>query len=279
MNGMNLQDFVTARYEQIAANLGHPDLTQDTFQTLEALSTDEVNKPALLAWLSDGLQKNDRRWEIRTALRCLAQIIQPRSYLEIGTRRGWSMAQVLSVAPRVNVYSVDMWIKNYGDVTNPGPEFVRAEMKRAAPDFVGNISFLNGNSHHLLPIFLDDIIPQQNGVDYTELIRQAENRPHQFDLVTVDGDHTALGAWWDLLDVMPHVALGGAVVFDDLLDRSDELFGDQPTSPFANRYPPLTNFKPSLKDVWLRIKRIFGNFAYIENYDGQPPIGVAIRMR
>lgn len=276
---MDLQQFAADRYQQIVSSLGNPRFTRDAVATLERMSSDEVNKPALLAWLQEGAQIGDRRWEIRTALRCLAHVIQPRSYLEIGTRRGWSLAQVLAAAPNVNVYSVDMWVENYGDVENPGPEFVRAEMKRAAPDFCGNLTFLSGNSHNILPVFLDNVMPRQNGFDKFTVMRHAESRPHLFDLITVDGDHTALGAWWDLLDVMPHVAIGGAVVFDDLLDKSDEMFGDQPTSYFANRHPPLTNFKPSLKDVWLRMKRIFGNFAYIENYDGQPPIGVAVRMR
>ncbi|RMF02195.1 MAG: hypothetical protein D6768_08935, partial [Chloroflexi bacterium] len=160
---MDLQQFAADRYQQIVSSLGNPRFTRDAVATLERMSSDEVNKPALLAWLQEGAQTGDRRWEIRTALRCLAHVIQPRSYLEIGTRRGWSLAQVLAAAPNVNVYSVDMWVENYGDVENPGPEFVRAEMKRAAPDFCGNLTFLSGNSHNILPVFLDNVMPRQNG--------------------------------------------------------------------------------------------------------------------
>ena len=35
-------------------------------------------------------------------------------------------------------------------------------------------------------------------------------------MITVDGDHTNLGAAQDLADVIPHVAIGGALIFDDV---------------------------------------------------------------
>ncbi len=276
---MACKTFIDNRLEAISAQLGDTALTRETLETLEAMAPDEVNKPRLSQWLQEGLTLNEQRWEIRTALRCLARTIQPRSYLEIGTRRGWSLAQVLAEAPDVRAYALDMWISGYGDVSNPGPEFVRTEMQQVAPDYKGNLTFLTGNSHDLLPIFLDGADPGEEFPGYLELVRHAENRPHQFDLVTVDGDHTAWGAWWDLIDILPHVALGGAVVFDDLLDTSDEQLGDQAVSRFANWRPPLTNFKPSLKDVWLRIQRIFGNFVFIDNPSGSPPIGIAVRVR
>lgn len=267
--------FAAERLQNIHACLGDPQVNAATLATLEAMAPDDVNKPALIRWIAEGLQNGERRWEIRTALRGLARVLQPRSYLEIGTRRGWSLAQVVSEAPHARIYSVDMWVDNYGGVANPGPGFLRQELARLAPDFQGEITFLSGNSHDLLPQLFEGGLPDAPAPD--ELRRQFEDRPHQFDLITVDGDHTALGAWWDLLDVMPHVAVGGAVVFDDLIDKSDELMGDRPASRFAHRYPPLTNFRPSLLDVWQRIKRVFGNFTYLENFAALPPIGVAIR--
>jgi len=270
--------FVRQRLDQLESLLGHPNLTRRTLETLEMLASDEVNKPPLIAWLNEGLARNDKRWEIRTALRCLARVIQPRSYLEIGTRRGWSLAQVVSEVPEVRVYSVDMWIDQYGGAENSGPEFLLQELRRVTPNYCGQITFLTGNSHDILPVFLDGAYADGSSPEL-ELVRQAEARPHLFDLITVDGDHTAVGAWWDLLDEMSHVALGGAVVFDDLVDRSDELLGGQSTSRFANRRAPLTDFRPSLLHVWQHIKRIFGNFIYLENLAGYPPIGVAVRAQ
>lgn len=272
---MTPENFVNDHLSACHALLGDPDLTRRALEVLEALAPDDVNKPALLAWLREGLEQGERRWEIRTALRALAHVIQPRSYLEIGTRRGWSLAQVLAEAPAVHAYCFDLWMENYGGTANPGPEFLREEVIRAAPDFRGQITFLSGNSHDLLPVFFEGAVGGEPPA--YDLLRHFETRPHQFDLITVDGDHTALGAWWDLLDVMPHVALGGAVVFDDLLDKSDERMGDHPASRFANRYPPLVNFRPSLLDVWQRVKRVYGNFTYIENFEAKPPIGIALR--
>lgn len=276
---MTQDEFVRQRLVAIQTLLGDPQLTRLTVATLEALTPDEVNKPQLIAWLNEGLAKGERRWELRTALRCLARVIQPRSYLEIGTRRGWSLVQVLSEAPAVRAYCVDWWIDGYGGVPNPGPDFVRAELHKVVPNYQGELTFLSGNSHDILPIFLDSAYAVDAPPVDLELIRQSEARPHLFDLVTVDGDHTALGAWWDLLDVMPHIALGGAVVFDDLIDWSEEVIGQKASSFYAGRRPPLINFTPSLLNVWQRIQRVFGNFAYLENLSAQPPVGIAVRIR
>jgi len=37
-----------------------------------------------------------------------------------------------------------------------------------------------------------------------------------FDLITVDGDHSEEGAFDDLLNVIPHLNVGGILVFDDI---------------------------------------------------------------
>jgi hypothetical protein len=278
MYGVSTDLFTRKRLIEIEHRLGDPDITRETLATLEALAPDEVNKPPLLHWLHEGLIAADRRVEIRTALRCLARIIRPRSYLEIGTRRGWSIAQVVSEAPDVRAYSIDLWVANYGGTLNPGPEFVRAELSRIVPTYRGELTFLTGNSHDLLPVFLEGAWAEDSPANNFTLIRHSEGRPRLFDLVTVDGDHSAVGTWWDLLDVMPHIALGGAMVIDDLVDTSDEVNGARPSSCFAHRRAPLTDFRPSLLDVWRRIRRIFGNFTYLEYLDARPPVGIAVRM-
>jgi predicted O-methyltransferase YrrM len=38
----------------------------------------------------------------------------------------------------------------------------------------------------------------------------------KFDLITVDGDHSAEGATKDLEDVIPYLSVGGVLVFDDI---------------------------------------------------------------
>ena len=38
----------------------------------------------------------------------------------------------------------------------------------------------------------------------------------RFDVITIDGDHSELGAAQDMCDTLPRLAVGGAVVFDDI---------------------------------------------------------------
>lgn len=178
---------------------------------------------------------------------------QPRGYLEIGTRRGWSLAQVLAESPNVQAYFCDWWTQNYGGVENPGPGFVRDEMRRVAPDHCGALHFLSGNSHDTLPVFFQDVHLGALALADESLLRTGEAAPRMFDLVTVDGDHTALGTWWDLADVLPYVAIGGALVFDDL--------------------------RPSLVWIWEQLKSVLDGWDFIESFDSIVPIGIAVRMR
>lgn len=272
-------DVAVSRLEGLRALLGSPAITQDVLDTMKALSPDPVNMPALIAWLNEGVVENDRRFEIRTALRCLARVLKPRSYLEIGTRRGWSLAQVLTEAPDCRAYSVDMWVEGYGSVANPGPGFVRSEIAKVAPGHRGALTFMSGNSHDVLPHFFGTVETDVGSTADVELTRVGEDRPSMFDLITVDGDHTALGAWWDLVDVFPHVALGGAVVFDDLLDTSDEASGATATTNFPELRPPNPTTKHSLLDLWRHVQSALPNFDFIEDLTAKPPIAIAIRMR
>ncbi len=81
-------------------------------------------------------------------------------------------------------------------MANPGPSFVESELKKAG--FRGAATFIDGDSHQTLPAFF------------------ARNPDAAFDLITVDGDHSEIGAARDLCDVLPRLAVGGTVVFDDI---------------------------------------------------------------
>lgn len=271
--------FTLRRLEAIRAQLGERSVTEATLATLEALAPDAGNKTPLLDWLREGLVANDGRYEIRSALRALARAIRPRSYLEIGTRRGWSLAQVLTESPDCRAYSFDRWIEGYGGVENPGPEFVREEMRRVAPAHRGTLRFVAGNSHDTLPVFLQGVPLGESELEDLSVLRAGEDAPRSFDLVTVDGDHTALGTWWDVTDVLPFVAIGGAIVIDDLVDTADEALGDRATSRYASIRPSPADLRPSLLDVWNRLKSGLENFEFLERFDALVPIGIAIRMR
>jgi hypothetical protein len=119
-------------------------------------------------------------------------------------------------------------------VANPGANFVRSEIIRTAPMHQGGITFLDGLSRQWLPTDLG-----------------------MFDLITVDGDHTGPGAWHDLYHCLPLVTPGGALVFDDLLDVSDD--GGLLT----------------LRLAWERAQREFSGFTWHE-FAGMVPVGVAI---
>jgi hypothetical protein len=83
---------------------------------------------------------------------------------------------------------------------NPGPQFVRDELVRLG--HTGGLEFVVGDSAVMLPRYFD------------------AHPDSYFDLVTVDGDHSARGARADLLAVMPRVKVGGAIVFDDVSNPS-----------------------------------------------------------
>ncbi len=199
----------------------------------KVLDTENVRKAVLLnenlepddyteyltKYYKDGLEKFGQNWEyadIVTVLIGLSEIIKPQRYLEIGVRRGRSVCAVASETPDCDIYMFDRWSKNYAGMENPGPEFVESELIKTGHN--GKREFRNGNSHTTLKEFF------------------RENSDISFDLMTVDGDHSYEGAAEDMCDVLPHLRIGGAVVFDDishpkhlyLYDLWKKMIGDNP---------------------------------------------------
>lgn len=148
---------------------------------------------------AEGGRKFGECWQyldIVDVLASAALLIKPTSYLEIGVRRGRSFTTVGAAAPSCALVGMDMWVKDYAGMDNPGPDFVREELRRAKHR--GPVDFISGNSHEKLP----------------EL---AASRPdRRFSMITVDGDHSDEGARQDLLDVIPMLEVGGVLIFDDV---------------------------------------------------------------
>lgn len=162
------------------------------------IATDEYVE-YLNAYYIESLSRYRDNWyylDIVNTVYAAAKITQPTSYLEIGVRRGRSVCTVARAAPQVDIYAFDLWQQNYAGMDNPGPDFVRGELLRVGHK--GSISFFNGNSHITIPQFFN------------------KNPELKLDMITVDGDHTEIGALQDLMDVIPHLALGGILVFDDI---------------------------------------------------------------
>jgi predicted O-methyltransferase YrrM len=162
------------------------------------LTTDDYTA-FLSAFYEDGMRRFGATWhyaDIVTVLLCLAEHLMPKTYLEIGVRRGRSVAAVASLSPDCALTMLDMWVQDYAGIANPGPDFVRQELARIG--HTGVTEFIDGDSHVTLPAFF-------------------EAHPEaSFDVITVDGDHSVEGAALDLCTVLPRLNLGGAIVFDDI---------------------------------------------------------------
>jgi predicted O-methyltransferase YrrM len=166
---------------------------------LLARLTEDDYSAYLQTFYLEGMRRFGPDWryaDIVTVLLSLARVLTPRRYLEIGVRRGRSVCAVASRAPAAELVLCDMWFENYAGMPNPGVEFVESELTRVG--HIGRRKFINGDSHQTLPKYF------------------ADHPDAQFDLITIDGDHSPEGAAQDIIDVLPHLAVGGAIVFDDV---------------------------------------------------------------
>ena len=152
----------------------------------------------LLSYYEEGDRRYGDSWlyaDITTILVSLAKLMRPKEYLEVGVFHGRSMAMVAALCPQCELFGFDQWLP-YAELLNPGPDLVREQLRGVGHQ--GPVTLVSGNSHQTLPEFFRQH-PEAN-----------------FDLITVDGDHTEEGAAQDLRDVIPHLKLGGFLAFDDL---------------------------------------------------------------
>lgn len=153
----------------------------------------------MLHYYQAGLDKFGADWyyvDQLTVLHTVARLLQPEDYLEIGVFRGRSMSVVASAAPGCRLWGFDLWVENYADLANPGPDFVHSQLKQVG--YTGSAKLTSGDSQKTVPDFLQ-LHPDL-----------------YFDLITVDGDHSREGAVRDLQNVLPRLKVGGVLVFDDI---------------------------------------------------------------
>ena len=168
---------------------------------LDKLSSDNYLE-FLKNFYQNGLEKYGDSWvyaDILTVLYGISNFLNIESYLEIGVRRGRSLSIVAGLNPKAKLVGADMWIQAYSGMENPGPDFVESELKKVG--FQGEVSWLNGNSRKTIPAYFK------------------KNPNVYFDLITVDGDHSKIGAAADLRNVIPHLKIGGVLVFDDIVSQ------------------------------------------------------------
>jgi hypothetical protein len=237
-----------------------------TIRTMRTLSPDPVWSDQITDQVEAG------NVETRSVIALLARELNPRTYLEIGVRRGFSMGMVISRAPEVDVFGFDLWLQNYAGVANPGMDFVCNEMKRLGHR--GRLHLITGNSHKTLPAFFCEDAAHA-GLVASPKGRSVRGRPEAFDLITIDGDHSLIGAYQDLMDTMPHCAVGGAVVFDDIAPDLASI-GAETIRTELGEDPHGWH---DLLGVWRAIQSRFTNFAYFELCHCSPGVGVAIRTK
>jgi len=181
------------------ANLVHTRKTLNTYQyILNQLESDEYTR-FLQLFISRGLDLYEDNWryaDICTVLLGVSMNLNIHDYLEIGVRRGRSMAMVAHSRPEANIVGFDWWKEGYAGMDNPGPTFVRNEMTKLG--HTGSLDLISGDSHVTVPEYFQ------------------KNPDAFFDCITVDGDHTEAGAMADLLTIIPRLRVGGILVFDDI---------------------------------------------------------------
>jgi len=250
--------------ERLFRGMASPDNRRFVQTVLQTLTEDRRWTSEIVEQVASG------RVEIRCALAWLAQTLQPRTYLEVGVRRGFSLAVVAARSPQAEIYGFDLWIPDYAGVPNPGPPFVQSELRRVG--YRKTVHFVSGNTHRTLPAFFRD--RRASWFDRLVMDIRWPSRPQSFDLITVDGDHSLVGAYQDLTDLMPHCAVGGAVVFDDIapdLKRLDAAVLAAERGVDGRGWGDLLG-------VWRSIQREFPTFRYFEHLHDPPGIGVAIRV-
>ena len=129
---------------------------------------------------------------LRTFLASHCRAFAPARYLEIGTREGDSLRVVVENSHGIaRIVCCDTWGGEWGGTGRGGHAHIDAMLATMLYD--GEAMYLDGDSKQTVPT-LDE----------------------QFDLVLVDGDHSAEGGRADLDNVLPLVAKGGCVVFHDI---------------------------------------------------------------
>jgi predicted O-methyltransferase YrrM len=155
-----------------------------------------VGQEIYYLWAQGKFGKHWRHADITTVLCAAAMAVRPKTYLEIGVRRGRSAAVVGALTPECAIYGFDLWLEGYANAPNPGPDFVRNELR--ALGHSGETTFISGDSKVTVPAFLKA---------HPDLF---------FDIITVDGDHSVAGASRDMANVLPRLKIGGVIVFDDV---------------------------------------------------------------
>jgi glycosyltransferase involved in cell wall biosynthesis/ADP-heptose:LPS heptosyltransferase/predicted O-methyltransferase YrrM/Tfp pilus assembly protein PilF len=170
--------------------------------------------------ISEAIATGRPFWNNHVAFAFLADRLKPTTFLEVGVRIGASMVQVLTHAPIKVAAGVDLWTGDYSGLPNT-KEFLLSQLERhrAATGGTYQLHMLHGDSHKILK----DLIQQQSF----------------FNLINVDGDHSAEGAREDLEDALQLLTPRGAILFDDIIHPAHRYLL-KVIQDFVRRHPELS---------------------------------------
>ena len=186
-----------------------PKTAKEVLSILEELTPGEISLEFVKDFYKKGLGIYGDNWryaDISTTLYSFSKFLDVKNYLEIGVRRGRSMAVFASQSPNSDIYGFDMWIQDYAGSENPGESLVREELGKVG--FKGNLNLTDGDSKKTIPQFFKD------------------NEDLYFDIITVDGDHSIGGAVKDLKNVIKRLKIGGVLIFDDICSQEHPYLKD-----------------------------------------------------
>lgn len=163
-----------------------------TLAVLEQMADDGKYLGSLKEWIASG------KPEMRVAIRCLVELLNAKTYLEIGVWRGWGMAQAVDQNPNISAHGVDSWVKRFAGVDNPGVAFVFAELGKIVDD--PDVCLYSLPSKQAWPV-LQEIFT--------------------FDLIVIDGDRSTEGIQRDLKMAALLLNEGGALLVDDVVDSNE----------------------------------------------------------
>jgi predicted O-methyltransferase YrrM len=262
---MNQIDLRNITAEELFASTSAAENRDFVLRTLKRLTPDPIWSQKIVTDIEAG------GVDVRCFVAWLARQLAPEAYLEVGVRRGFSMAMVAAQFPAIDLFASDLWVHNYAGAENLGPPFVTSEMAKLG--YGKRIVFLNGDSHKLLPAFFG--APGSTIWSRIKVNSAARHRPKSFKLITIDGDHSLLGAYQDLIDTMPYCAVGGAVIFDDIVPDATSAAD---LAAVKEEWGPDPNGWQSLLGVWRAVQSEFPNFHYFEFTQHLPAVGIAIRV-
>lgn len=159
-------------------------------------------------------------------LNILVNLLDIKTYLEIGVHNGTSMSYVVSSPKQIDCFGIDLF--------DEGPyKRDKLDIDRTISNIQSNnkgqskINLIKGNSHNLETI--DELAKRLNG--------------NLVDLFFIDGDHGFEGVKKDFLNYEGFVKVGGVIVFDD----------------YNSRWPGVVKFANSIDTKKFEIIGLYGD--------------------